>query len=64
MHSGGQKGGGGHLRAAGSIPRRLVVEAELGKTGNHADVDLGGRRSSGKDKPEATGHGEVRGVVC
>ena len=51
------------LRVAGGKPRRLVVEVELGEAGNDADDDLSGRRSSGEDKPEATGHGEARGVV-
>ncbi|OPX53944.1 hypothetical protein BTE48_16820 [Oceanospirillum multiglobuliferum] len=44
-------------------PRRLVLEVELGEAGNDAGDGLGGRRSSGEDKPEATGHGEARGVV-
>ena len=51
------------LRVAGGKPRRLVVEVELGEVGNNAGDDLGGRRSSGEDKPEATGHSEARGVV-
>ena len=51
------------LRIAGSKSRRLVVEVELGEAGNDAGDDLGGRQSSGEDKPEATGHGEARGVV-
>ena len=52
------------LRIAGGRPRRLVVEVELGEAGNDAGDDLGGRRSSGEDEPEATGHVEARGVVC
>ena len=44
------------LRVAGGKPRHLVVEVELGEAGNDAGDDLGGRRSSGEDKPEATGH--------
>ena len=63
MHSGDQKSRGGHLRAAGSKPRLLVALVELGVAGNGASDDLGGRRSSGEDEPEATGHGEARGVV-
>ena len=51
------------LRVAGSKPQRLVVEVELGEAGNDAGDDLGGRQSSGEDEPEATGHGEARGVV-
>ena len=51
------------LRVAGSKPRRLVVEVELGEARNDANDDLGSRRSSGEDEPEATGHGEARGVV-
>ena len=31
--------------------------------GNDAGDDLGGRRSSGEDEPEAMGHGEARGEV-
>ena len=50
MHSGDQNDGGGHLPAAGSNPRRLVVEVELGVTGNDADDDLGERRSSDEDE--------------
>ena len=63
MHSGDQKSGGGHLRVAGSKPQLLVVVVELGVAGNVAGDDLGGRRSSGEDESEATGHGEVRGEV-
>ena len=51
------------LHVAGSKPQHLVVEVELGEAGNDAGDDLGGRRSSGEDEPEATGHGEARGVV-
>ena len=51
------------LRVAGGKPQRLVVDVELGEAGNDASDDLGGRRSSGEDKPEATGRGEARGVV-
>ena len=36
---------------------------ELGEVGNDAGDDLGGRRSSGDDEPEATEHGEARGEV-
>ena len=61
--SGDQKGGGGHLRDAGSEPRCLVVVVELGVAGNIAGDGLGGPRSSGKVEPEAMGHGEARGVV-
>ena len=55
--------GGWHLRVAGSKPQRLVVVVELGVAGNVAGDDLGGRRSSGVDELDATGHGEARGVV-
>ena len=41
----------------------MVVLAELGVAGNGVGDDLGGRRSSGDDEPEATGHGEARGEV-
>ena len=41
----------------------MVEKVELGEAGNDAGDDLGGRRSSGEDEPEATGHGEARGVV-
>ena len=51
------------LRVAGGKPQCLVVEVELGEAGNDAGDDLGGRRSSGEDESEATGHGEARGVV-
>ena len=61
--SGDQIDGGEQLRDAGSAPRRLVEKVELGEAGNDAGDDLGGRRSSGEDEPEATGHGEARGVV-
>ena len=64
MHSDDQKSRGGHLRVAGSKPQLLVVLVELGVAGNGAGDDLGGRRSSGEDEPEATGHGEARGEVC
>ena len=63
MHSGDQKSRGGHLRVAGSKPQLLVVLVELGVAGNGAGDDFGGRRSSGDDEPEATGHGEARGEV-
>ena len=51
------------LRVAGSKPRRMVVEVELGEAGNNARDDLGGRRSSSQDKPEATGTAR-RGEWC
>ena len=63
MRSGDQMSGGGHLRVAGSKPQLLVVVVELGVAGNVAGDDLGGRRSSGDEEPEATGHGEARGEV-
>ena len=46
--SGDQTGGRDHLRGAGSEPRHLVVEVELGEAGNYVGNDLGGRRSSGE----------------
>ena len=61
--SGDQMDGGGHLRIAASKPCRLVAVVELGVAGNIASDDLGGRRSSGELVPEATGHGEARGVA-
>ena len=61
--SGDQIDDGEQLRDAGSEPRCLVEKVELGEAGNNASDDLGGRRSSGEDEPEATGHGEARGVV-
>ena len=63
MHSGDQKSRGGHLRVAGSKPQLLVVLVELEVARNGAGDDLGGRRRSGDDEPEATGHGEARGEV-
>ena len=41
----------------------MVEKVELGEAENNAGDDLGGRRSSAEDEPEATGHGEARGVV-
>ena len=41
----------------------MVVVVELGVAGNGAGDDLGGRRSSGDEEPEATGHSEARGEV-
>ena len=35
----------------------------LGEAENDIGDDLGCRRSSGVDEPDATGHGEARGVV-
>ena len=63
VHSGDQKSRGGHLRVAGSKPQLLVALVELGVAGNGAGDDLGGRRSSGDDEPEATEHSEARGEV-
>ena len=63
VHSGDQMSGGGHLRVAGSKPQLLVALVELGVAGNGAGDDLGGRRSSGDEELEATGHGEARGEV-
>ena len=61
MHSGDQKDGGDHLRAAGSNPRRLVVEVELGVAGD----DLGGRRSSDEDELVGAVIVEARGeLLC
>ena len=56
-------GGGEHLRVAGSKPRRLVAVVEFGVAGNITGDELCGCRSSGEVEPEATGHGEARGVV-
>ena len=41
----------------------MVRKVEVGEAGNDASDDLGGRRSSGEDEPEATGHDEAQGVV-
>ena len=46
--SGDQIDTGGHLRAAGSKPRRGVVVVELKVTGNDAGDELCGCRSSGE----------------
>ena len=61
--SGDQMGGGGHLRVAGNEPPRLVAVVELGVAGNITGDELCGCWSSGEVEPEATGHGEARGVV-
>ena len=45
------------------VMSHLVEEVGLGEPENDTGDDLGGRRSSGKDETEATGHGEARGVV-
>ena len=58
--SGDQRGGGGHLRVAGSNPRRLVVEVELGVAGNDAGDELCGCRSLGE--VETIAGGVARGV--
>ena len=39
----------------------VLVELEVARNG--ADDELGGRRSSGDDEPEATEHGEACGEV-
>ena len=41
----------------------MVEKVELGEAENNAGDDLGGHQSSGEAEPEATGHGEARGVV-
>ena len=56
-------GGGEHLRVDGRKPHRLVAEVELGVAENVAGNELCGCRSSREVEPEATGHGEARGVV-
>ena len=61
--SGDQMDGGEHLRVAGSKPRHCVAVVELGVAGNVADDELCGSQSSGEVEPDATGHGEARGVV-
>ena len=48
---------------ADARPHPTVVVARSGSGRSGAGDDLGGRRSSGEDEPEATGHGEARGVV-
>ena len=40
--------GGGHLRDAGTRPRRVVAAAGPGMAGVITGIDLGGRRSSGE----------------
>ena len=64
LHSDDQMDGGDLLRVAGSKPRQVVVVVELGVVENDTGDNLGGRRSLGEVEPEATGHGEARGVVC
>ena len=51
------------LRVAGELPHPVVQVVGHGDTGNNAGDDLGGRRSSGEDETEATGHDVARGVV-
>ena len=63
MHSGDQKGCGGHLHVAGSKRQLLVVLVELGVAGNGTGDDFGGRWSLAEVKHDARGHGEARGVV-
>ena len=41
----------------------MVEKVVLGEAWNDAGDDLGGRRSSGVDEPDVTGHGKARGVV-
>ena len=48
LPSGDQMDGGGHLRVAGSEPRRGVVVVELKVIGNDAGDELGSCRSSGE----------------
>ena len=57
MHSGDQKGGGGHLHVAETEPRLLVVVVELGVAGDVAGDDFGGRRSRVKMNPKLRGTG-------
>ena len=52
--SGDQMAGGGHLRDAGTRPRRVVAAVGPGMAGVITGVDLGGRRSSGELGVDAT----------
>ena len=61
--SGDQRGGGGHLRVAGSNPRRLVVEVELGVAGNDAGDELCGCRGTGEVGPVVVVLLEAQGQV-
>ena len=58
--SGDQTAGGGHLRDAGGLARRVVQALGAGVAGVVAGVDLGGRRSSGELGVDATVAGETR----
>ena len=51
MHSGDQKGDGGHLGVAETEPWLLVVVVELGVAGDVAGDNFGGRRSRVKTNP-------------
>ena len=53
--SGGQMGGGGHLRVAGTVPQLLVAVVVLGVAGNVAGDDFGSRRSRVKTNPRLQG---------
>ena len=48
MHPDDQMDGGGHLRVAGSEPRRVVLVVGLGVAEDDADDEFGGGRSSGE----------------
>ena len=61
--SGDQRGGGGHLRVAGSNPRRLVVEVKLGVAGNDTGNELCGCRGTGEVGPVVVVILEAQGQV-
>ena len=55
-----QMAGGGHLRDAGTRPRRVVAAVGPGMAGVITGVDLGGRWSSGELGVDATTVGKAR----
>ena len=61
--SGDQMAGGGHLRDAGTRPRRVVAVGGAGVDGNVVGDEFGDGRSSGEDELVARGHGEAHGLV-
>ena len=61
--SGDQRGGGGHLRVAGSNPRRLVVEVKLEVAGNDAGDELCVFRGTGEVEPVVVVLLEAQGQV-